>query len=490
MTGRRVVVIGNGMAGSHFVAELRRRDSSERFTVTVFGAERHAAYNRVLLSNVLAGSASAQSIRLASATNGDGRAEVHTGMTVTDINRAAQTVSTADGRMTSYDVLVLATGSRPMIPPIPGLIGEDGQLANGAAVFRTLDDCDRILQLAAPAKRAVVLGGGLLGLEAARGLAGRGLAVDLVHREPFLMERQLDMGAGAVLSRTLGALGIRVHLNATTVAFRGSDGVAEVALDDGTVVRGDLLVVACGVQPETALAVGAGLVVERGVVVDDQMRTSDPRVFAIGECVQHAGRVYGLVAPAWEQAVVLAQWLTSDGDVPRYAGSRLVTRLKAAGVELASMGDIDVDTATTTDEVVQFVDPARGTYKKVVIRDGRVVGAILLGDVATAANVVQLFDRGSPAPSDRLALLFAGVAAREVVESPALMPDRATVCRCNGVTKGAIKTSWLGGARTVDAVSERTRAGTGCGSCVDAVAGIVEWLAEAQGNADKPAVSA
>jgi assimilatory nitrate reductase electron transfer subunit len=333
-----------------------------------------------------------------------------------------------------------------------------------------------------------VLGGGLLGLEAARGLAGRGLAVTVLHFAGHLMERQLDAGAGAVLRRTLGALGVEVLLGTTVTGLTGEGPLEAVRLSDGSTLDTDLLVIACGVRPEVGLARAAGLDVEGGVVVDDALRSvTDPRVYAIGECAQHAGQVYGLVAPAWEQARVAADRVTGADPAARYAGSRVVTRLKAAGVDLAAMGETDVSAEDDPDggaEVVQFSDPARGTYKKVVLRGGRVTGAILLGQIDTVGTVTQLFDRGGPAPSNRLSLLFAGHAAPARAESPALMPDRAVVCQCNGVTKGAITACVLGGARTVADIARGTRATTGCGGCRDTVEGIADWLAAAEPAGD------
>lgn len=490
---RRLVVIGNGMAGSRLVQELRRRDSDGKWHVTVLGDERHPAYNRVLLSNLLAGSATPESLRMALPADSADAVDVRLGVTVTGIDRERRQVRTCGGDAVPYDALVLATGSQPLLPPIAGLRDTGGDLIEGVAVFRTVDDCDRILQLADRATTAVVLGGGLLGLEAARGLAARGLSVELVHAAPFLMERQLDAGAGAVLARTVSGLGVAVRC-ATTV----SEVVAEaphhdagigarprrlsaVRLTDGTQLPADVLVVACGVRPHTSLAVDSGLAVDRGVVVDDAMRTSDPAIFAIGECAQHAGAVYGLVAPAWEQAAVLAGELTGQVDAGRYRGSRLVTRLKAAGIDLAAMGDTAADVLTADvqqSEVVQFADPFRGIYKKLILRDGKVTGAILLGDTATVGMVTQLFDREAPAPLDRLALLFPG-GGPPASQTPALLPDRATVCRCNGVEKQAITACWLAGARSVEAIAERTRATTGCGGCRPTVEGIADWLAAA-----------
>jgi len=304
----------------------------------------------------------------------------------------------------------------------------------------------------------------------------------VLHNAAHLMERQLDGPAGKVLARTLADLGVRIRVDATTTSVvRDEHGrAAGVLLDDGTCVLADLLVVACGVRPEVTLARAADLRVDSGVVVDDTLRSvSDPRVFALGECAQHAGQVYGLVAPAWEQAAVVAAHVTGSDPGKRYTGSRMITRLKAAGVDLAAMGETQADEDSA--EIVHFADPARGTYKKVVVRDGRLVGAILIGDLAIVGSVTQLFDRGAQVPADRLSLLFGRLEATPTTtDSPAHLPDRAVVCRCNGVTKGAITACFLDGAHTVDAVAARTRATTGCGGCRDTVAGICDWLAAAE----------
>jgi assimilatory nitrate reductase electron transfer subunit len=468
-----VVVVGNGMAGARLVGELRGRD--RRVPITVFGAEESRPYNRVLLSNVLAGASGPGDIGLtAPEWYADNDVEARLGVPVTGIDRAARTVTSADGRVTPYDTLVLATGSVPVVPPLPGLDAE------GVVAFRTIDDCRAILRHAATARSAVVVGGGLLGLEAARGLAGRGLPVTVVHRPGHLMDRQLDPEAGGVLRRVLGDLGIGTCLGARVTAARSAGGhVTGVELDDGTVLDADLVVLACGVRPETGLASAAGLTVDRGVLVDDRLRSvDDPRVHAIGECAQHQGTVYGLVAPAWEQARVVADVLT--GRDMRYTGSRLVTRLKAAGIELAAMGETGLDDDSA--EVVRFTDPTRGTYKKLVIRDERLVGAILLGETGTAGLLTQLYDRAAPLPADRLHLLFHGMDAGTPVDTPVRIPDAATVCQCNNVTKGRIRASWEAGAREVSDVAAGTRATTGCGGCRDTVAGILDWLRRQEGS--------
>lgn len=458
-----IVIVGNGMAGSRLAQQLRARRID--LPITVIGAETGGTYNRVLLSHVLAGSARADDIAL---TNLDWYARhdvtLLAGVRATAIDQDRRLVHTDDGRSVPYETLVLATGSTAVVPP--GLTG-----APHAIAFRTLDDCAAIVARAARATRAVVLGGGLLGLEAARGLAGRGLCVTVVHLAGHLMERQLDADAGRVLSRTLRALGIEVVTAACTTAVL-DDGVL---LDDGRHIDADLVVLACGVRPDVGLARAAGLTVDRGIVVDDQLRTiSDKRIYAIGECAQHGGQVYGLVAPAWEQARVLADVLT--GRTAAYGGSRTVTRLKAPGVELAAMGETDANDAL---DVVTFVDAARGIYQKLLLRDERVVGAILLGDTRVAGTVTQLYDRGSIAPRDRAALLLGGGHRSAEAESPTRIPDRATVCQCNGVTKGAIRAAWQGGARDVAGVAAATHATTGCGTCRDAVCGLVDWLAAA-----------
>ncbi|GAA4571476.1 FAD-dependent oxidoreductase [Micromonospora coerulea] len=473
----RVVIVGYGMAGSRLAAELHARDGDRK--VTVLGAEPHRAYNRIMLSTLLAGKIAEPDVELAEVA-GQG-VDVRTGVAVTAIDRANRVVRTDDGDGHRYDHLVLATGSRALVPPLPGL----DPLPERVVPFRTLDDCRRILAAAQGARSALVLGGGLLGLEAARGLAARGLAVTVVHATGWLMERQLDPAAGAVLAGTLEGLGVRTVLAVPATGVAADGGGVRLDLADGRSLTADLLVLSCGVRPDTTLAAAAGLAVERGVVVDDRMRTSDRRISAIGDCVQHDGTLTGLVAPAWAQARVLAQVLTGDDPLARYRPRPVVTRLKAAGIDLAAMGDAVDGPAPDGPPVEEltFADPARGTYARLRIRDERLTGAILLGDNPAVGTVVQLFDRGAPVPADRRSLLLGrafGTVPAAPAASPALMPDAATVCQCNDVSKGALVACWRSGARTVDALSGATRAGTGCGGCRDALAGIVDWLAGAE----------
>ncbi|MFV2099901.1 FAD-dependent oxidoreductase [Micromonospora sp. LOL_024] len=465
----RVVVVGNGMAGSRLATELHAR--GEDLKVTVLGAEPHRAYNRIMLSSLLAGKISEPDVELAEVA---GRGvDLLTGVTVTGIDRPTRQVLTDDGDRIPYDHLVLATGSRAAVPTLPGL--DPLRLPERVIPFRTLDDCRRIIALAGHARRALVLGGGLLGLEAARGLAARGLDVGVVHRVPYLMERQLDPAAGAMLAGTLTGLGVTTHLAVTPTAVEADACGVRLALSDGRSLDADLLLLACGVRPDTTLAAAAGLAVERGVLVDDRLLTSDRRISAVGDCAQHQGTLTGLVAPAWAQARVVAQVLTGQDPLARYQPRPVVTRLKAAGIDLAAMGD---PTGGPGEELT-FVDPARGTYARLRIHDERLAAAILLGDNPSVGAVIQLFDRGQPVPADRRALLLGravGGAVAAPAASPALMPDATTVCQCNTVSKGALVHCWRGGARTLDAVVGQTRAGTGCGSCRDAVTGIVDWL--------------
>ncbi|MFL6111411.1 MAG: FAD-dependent oxidoreductase [Catenulispora sp.] len=505
----KVVVVGNGMAGCRFVQELLER--TDRFDVTVVGDEPGGAYNRILLSNVLAGATRADATTIAGEEwYAERGVTLRSGTAVVAVDRGARTVRLADGTSLPYDRLVLATGSTAFVPPTPGLRRDDGSLIAGAALFRTREDCTAIDAWAARATRAVVVGAGVLGLEAARALAGRGLAVTVVQREDRLMERQLDAAAGRVLGRTLGRLGIDVVAGASVAAVHGGDPVSEpasepsgiaalppersegvtgVTLTDGSSVAAELIVLCCGVRPRVDLAREAGLDVGHGVRVDDRMHTADPAVLAIGECAEHRGRLYGLVAPVWEQARVAAAVLADPSSPARYAGSTMVTRLKAAGIELAAMGDDsprdETDDAADDTEFVTFVDRNRGVYQKLVVQDGRLVGAILLGDTRNAGTVTQLFERGAALPIDRSALLMVRRnAPAATTTSPTALPARATICQCNGVTKGAITSAWQAGARSVEEIAAQTRATTGCGTCRDTVCGLVDWLAEADAQAE------
>lgn len=472
-SARRVVIVGSGMAGARLAEEIRRRDPrGDLVDITLVGEERHPAYNRVLLSAVVGGSLTPDTVRLPEAPGVD----LRLGTTVTALDRVNRRVILADRLTVNYDLLVLAVGSRAWVPPTEGLLTDDGTLAPGVVAFRTLDDCQRILAHAGPGRPVAVLGGGLLGLEAARGLVGRGCLVTVVHPVGHLMERQLDPAGGRVLAKTLESLGIEVRLGVLAARYLQGDGLK---LEDGSLVPADLVVVSAGVKPETGLAERAGLAVDGGIVVDDCLRTNDPRVHALGDCARHPGTVSGLVQPAWEQAAVLADLITGANPAARYRGTPVVTRLKARDIDLAALGDVHAEVDSPDAEVLCLQDPARGRYAKLVIRDDRVAGAIVLGSPDAAATITQLYDRGVPAPSDRLALLL-GRSLPAVAHSPADLPAAAVVCRCNTVSKGALVKAWRGGARGVPELAETTRATTGCGSCRDAVGGIADWLSAAE----------
>lgn len=491
MTSRpRVVVAGNGMAGFRFVQELLGLEPG--FDITVIGEEPGGAYNRAQLPNVLAGAARADSIDLADedwyATRG---VRLMTGVTARRIDRAGRLLELADGSAVPYDVLVLAVGSSAVVPAAAGLADRGTELPRGAVAFRTVADCAEIRTRAAGARHAAVLGGGVLGLETACGLAASGLPVTLVQRGGRLMERQLDAGAARVLARTVRSLGVAVLTGAGVREVRGARHVTGIVLDDGRALGADLLVLCCGARPRTGLARAAGLAVGTGVIVDDHMRSiTDPVIFAIGDCTEHRGRLYGLVAPAWAQARVAARAVAIAGtagpgtsadsgdDAASYAGSPVVVRLKAAGIELASLGSARANRGA---EVIRFTDASLGVYQKLVVRDGRLAGAILLGDTRTAGTITQLFDRGAALPADRASLLIARRdAAAHVADSPVMIPGHATICQCNGVTKAAICAAWQDGARSAGKIATRTRASTGCGTCRDAVEGIAAWLAAAE----------
>ncbi len=487
MKTQRLVVIGNGMAGARAVEEILARGGADRFDTVIFGAEPHGNYNRILLSGVLSGSHAPGDIFINPLSwYREHGITLHAGVPVRRIDRATKTVIGDGNVVERYDKLIIATGSDPFVPPARGLRGADGAFKPGAFVFRTLDDCERIARFAAESRRAAVIGGGLLGLEAARGLLTRAVEVHVVHLAPHLMEVQLDPVAGAMLQQTMEQLGIQVHLEKLTTEVLGNDRVTGLAFKDGSSLDCDLVVISCGIRPNTALAREAGLTVERGIVVDDQLRSpSDPDVYAVGECAQHRGKVYGLVAPLWEQARVLADHLAGRNPDAAYEGSKLSTKLKVMGAELASLGE--KDPVHPDDEVVQYSEPRRGVYRKLIVRDGRLAGAILLGDTAMAPALIQAYDRGTPLPDNRAEVLFPRSAGGSP-PSVADLPDDAQICNCNGVSKARIVAAVKAGQLSLKMVCNATRAGTGCGSCKPLVEAILEFASDGP-VADDPTAS-
>ncbi|MFI9466835.1 NAD(P)/FAD-dependent oxidoreductase [Streptomyces sp. NPDC052492] len=389
-SNERVVVIGSGLAG----VRLARRLGELGTPVTLIGEEEHPPYNRVLLAEVLAGRYRPEVIALPAP------AELVRAR-VTGIDRDRRTVACADGSEITYGRLVLATGSNPVLPPLRGLFTEDHALPRGVHAFRTLDDCLGLSAEVRPGVRAVVIGGGLLGVSAARALAVRGAQVVLAQQSERLMERQLDPAASTLVRRHLTGLGVEVHTECRVRDVRCVGGaVRSVEMADGYALDADLVVLACGVHPRVSLAQAAGLDVAKGVVVDDELRTSDPYVHAVGDCVQHAGTVYGLATPALEQADALAALLAGD-TTARYTGTRSLTRLTLTGpdspFDLAAFGETEV---LPGDDVVQLTDATRGTYRKVVVRDDRLVGGVLVGELGTVGALARAWEGAEPLPSD------------------------------------------------------------------------------------------
>ncbi|MFH0518346.1 NAD(P)/FAD-dependent oxidoreductase [Streptomyces sp. M41] len=387
----RVVVIGAGLAG----VRLARRLGELGTPVTLVGDEEHRPYNRVLLAEVLAGRYSPDVIALpAPARLTRGR--------VTGIDRQVRAVHLADGSEIAYDTLVLATGSNPVLPPLRGLFTADHVLPEGIHAFRTMDDCLGLSKAVRPGVKAVVIGGGLLGVSAARALARRGAQVVLAQQGERLMERQLDPNASKLVQRHLKDLGVEIHTECRVRDVRCVGGaVRSVEMHDGYALDAELVVLACGVHPRTGLAQSAGLEVRKGIVVDDELRTSDPHIRAIGDCAQHDGTVYGLATPALEQAEVLAELLSGRRPHARYTGTRALTRLTLAGhdspFDLAAFGETE---ALPGDDVVQLTDATRGTYRKVVVRDDRLVGGVLVGELGTVGALARAWESAEPLPDD------------------------------------------------------------------------------------------
>jgi nitrite reductase (NADH) large subunit len=463
MTRKRLAIIGNGMATCRLLDDLLRRQAPRAYDVTVFGEEPHGSYNRILLNRILGGG-DPETITLKPR---DWYAErginFHPATRIETLNPAFRLLTDATGRSHHYDVCVLATGSIPVIPPVEGLHAAAGPRKEGVFVFRTIDDCERIRDIARPASSAVVVGGGLLGLEAAKGLCDLGMHVTVVHLVDTLMNTQLDRLGGDLLRKTIEQSGIFVRTGVSVAALLGDRRVEGVRLTDGQELPTDLVVFACGIQPRVELAKTAGIPVRRGVLVNDLLATQVPGVYAVGECAEHQGKVYGTVQPIWEQTSVLADVLTAANPQARYRGSKLYARLKVVGVEVASMGVVEPE--RVEDEVVQIVEERRGTYRKLIVRDDRLIGAILMGPgtAADAATLVQIFDRGTPLPPNRLEILCPGTFGGGDPE----------VCNCHHVTESTLLEAIGRGCTTLTSLSSETRAGTGCGSCRGQLANLI-----------------
>lgn len=475
----KLVMVGNGMAGVRAIEELLKL-APDLYDITVFGAEPHPNYNRILLSPVLAGEQTLDEIVLNDwAWYTDNGINLHAGWKVTEIDRVQRTVSAENEQgeklTVAYDRLVMATGSNPFILPLPG---KDLQ---GVLAYRDIADTQAMIDAATQYTHAVVIGGGLLGLEAANGLMKRGMQVTVVHVSEWLMERQLDKVAAQMLQASLEARGMQFRMSAQTAALVGNDSgrVSQVEFKDGTQLNADLVVMAVGIRPNTALAEKMGLHVNRGIVVSDTLQTvTDPRIWAVGECAAHRGIAYGLVAPLFEQGKVLANHLAEFG-IGRYTGSLTSTKLKVTGIDLFSAGDFMGGDGF---EEIVMSDPAGGIYKKLVLKGDQLVGACLYGDTVDGSWYFKLLRDGRSVADIRDKLMFGesniGDVGHQGQSKAAAMADNDEVCGCNGVTKGAIcKAIKDKGLFTLDEVRKQTKASASCGSCTGLVEQILMFTA-------------
>ncbi|MEC5216953.1 nitrite reductase (NADH) large subunit [Actimicrobium sp. GrIS 1.19] len=484
----KLVMVGNGMAGVRTLEELRKL-APDIYDITVFGAEPYANYNRILLSPVLAGEQTIKDIMLNDVDwYTDNDITLHLGKKIVTIDRIKRLVIADDGTTAPYDRLLMATGSNPFMLPVPG------KELEGVISYRDIHDTNTMIAAAATHTDAIVIGGGLLGLEAANGLKLRGMNVTVVHLPDSLMERQLDPVAGKMLQKSLEDRGLNFLLGKNTKELIGTDGrVSAIRFSDGSEVPAQLVVMAVGIRPNTTLAEASGLYCNRGIVVNDTMQTYDPRIYAVGECVNHRGTAYGLVAPLFEMAKVCANHLANFG-IGRYQGSVTSTKLKVTGIDLFSAGDFQGGEGT---EEIILSDPIGGVYKKLVIKDDKLVGACLYGDTVDGSWYFQLLREGKDIAEIRDTLMFGeantgrpGDVGHEGFTKAAAMPDAAEVCGCNGVCKGTIvKAIKEQGLFTLEDVRKHTKASASCGSCTGLVEQILMFTAGgdySQSSKNKP----
>ncbi|OLS40886.1 nitrite reductase large subunit [Bacillus sp. MRMR6] len=460
---KKLVMIGNGMAGVRTIEEILKL--STEFEITIFGQEPYPNYNRIKLSNILQGDTSFEEIIINPLDwYKENNIQLFTSETITTINTEAKKVISDQGREVEYDELIIATGSKSFILPIPGAdkIGVTG--------FRDIKDCEMMIKSAEQYKKAVVIGGGLLGLEAARGLLNLGMKVDVVHLMPHLMERQLDPIASSMLKAELETQGMNFLMEKETVEVLGDERVKGLRFKDGTEVEADLVVMAIGIKSNIEVARNSGIYVNRGIVVTDYMQTSASHVYAVGECAEHREIVYGLVAPLYEQGKVLAEYICGVKSEP-YEGSVTGTQLKVAGVDLFSAGEIFED--GTTKSVMVYND-YEGKYKRVLVRNNRIVGIVLYGDTKDSTRLFRMLTKKEDISGVSIFESHCGGAG--ATDDVASMPNDELVCGCNGVTKGAvveaIKTQ---GLTTLDQVSHCTNAGRSCGRCKPLVNDILAY---------------
>ncbi len=472
---QKLVMVGNGMAGVRTIEELLKI-APDLYDITIFGAEPHPNYNRILLSPVLAGEQTLDEIVLNPwQWYSDNHITLHAGKKVVGVDRIKRVVRADDGTEAPYDRLLLCTGSNPFILPLPG------KDLKGVIAYRDIADTNAMIEAAKQYKHAVVIGGGLLGLEAANGLMLRGMDVTVVHVMPTLMERQLDSVAGGLLQKSLEARGLKFKMGAQTQSLLGNENerVQAVQFKDGSQIPAELVVMAVGIRPNTELAESMRLHVSKGIVVTDTLQTvTDARIYSVGECAAHRGVAYGLVAPLFEQAKVAANHLAEYG-IGRYTGSLTSTKLKVTGIDLFSAGDFLGGEGT---EEIVMSDPYAGVYKKLVIKDDKLIGACLYGDTVDGSWYFKLLRDGRSIADIRDKLMFGesniGDTSHEGHNKAASMPDEAEVCGCNGVKKGTIcKAIKDKGLFTIEEVRKHTKASASCGSCTGLVEQILMFTA-------------
>ncbi len=467
MTKKSLVVIGNGMAPGRVLEHLFDL-APDQYDVTIFNAEPRVNYDRIMLSHVLSGEKKYEDIIIHDTEWYEKHGvTLHQGARISSIDRETKTITSENGIVAKYDVLLIATGSSPIIIPMPG------SDLPGVLSYRDLDDVDAMLGYANKGGRAVVIGGGLLGLEAAAGLKIRGMEVTVLHLMPTLMERQLDEAAGSLLKEEIKRRDIKVLTEADTAEILGQEKVEGVRLKDGTLIQADMVCMAVGIRPSIGLAKEAGLSVGRGIIVNDAMQTSDPDIFSVGECVEHRGMCYGLVAPLYEMAKVIAKRLSGD-ETAEYTGSVTSTKLKVTGVDLFSAGDFAEGEGR---EEVVLRDAARGVYKRLVLEENKIKGVVMYGDTADGAWFFQQLKDQTDIADMRETLIFgpafAGGEALDPMAAVAALPDNTEICGCNGVCKGAITDAISEkGLSSVEEVRQTTKASASCGSCT----GLVEKL--------------
>ncbi|MBB5174035.1 nitrite reductase large subunit NirB [Texcoconibacillus texcoconensis] len=461
---KQLVMIGNGMAGVRCIEEILKRDTNQ-FDITIVGDEPHPNYNRIMLSNVLQGKTDIDEITMNEwAWYEDKGITLYSGEKVVHIDKQEKTISTDKHRTLPYDELIMATGSSAFILPLPGSDLE------GVIGFRTIEDTQKMIQIAEKKSKAVVIGGGLLGLEAARGLMDQGMEVHVVHLLPTLMEQQLDEPAAQMLKKDLEKQGMNFLMEKQTAEIYGDSCVEGVTFKDGTSLACDLVVMAVGIRPNVALAKEAGLDVNRAIVVNDDMQTSEPSIYGVGECVEHEGNTYGLVAPLYEQGIALSDYLTGNPG-EGYKGSVLSTQLKVAGCDLFSAGKIHED--DTTDAIVVH-DAVGNEYKKVLVSDNKIVGIVLYGDASDGTRLFSMLKKGTDISDLETATILQKPGGEDLEAFISEMPADETVCGCNGVTKGNIVQSILEqDLKTFEDVKTCTKAGASCGKCRPMVEGVL-----------------